>query len=195
MCTETIALCESCGFHRHMHYHRCMAWLWTYRQIKWGFTTPLDSIPKAKNCPFLDGEVKLEIEPGRCPDALCPGHKLKAEMDEVSTDIRTDADKIEEQRIKLGLKKRTRPQGFQDPLEVGRPHQRKIPVVILDGHPNDVSGRSQGKQRVWEDQAQYEMLTPEQEHAGGIAIPLHSPAAEAPVFRQRKFNGPMMLPH
>ncbi|KZL70614.1 hypothetical protein CI238_01530 [Colletotrichum incanum] len=195
MCIETIALCESCGFHRHMHYHLCMGWLWSYRQIKWRFTTPLDSTPKAKNCPFLDGEVKLEIEPGRCPNRQCPGHRIKAEMDEVSTDTRTDADKIEEQRMKLGLKKRTRPQGFQDPLEVGRPHQRKVPVVIVDGRPNEGFERSQGRQRVREDQGQDEMTTPEQGYVGGIAIPVRTPPAEVPVPRQRNFNGPMMMPH
>ncbi|GJC84184.1 hypothetical protein ColLi_07022 [Colletotrichum liriopes] len=172
-----------------------MAWFWSYRQIKWGFTTPLDSTPKAKNCPFLDGEVKLEIGAGRCPNRQCPGHKIKAEMDEVSTNTRTNADKIEEQRIKLGLKKITKPQGFQDPLEVGRPHQRRVPVVIVDGRPYEGSGRSQGRQRAQGDQGQDEMTTPEQEHVGGIAIPARSPAAEVPALRQRNFNGPMMMPH
>ncbi|KAJ0165430.1 hypothetical protein CTA2_11300 [Colletotrichum tanaceti] len=195
MCTETIALCESCGFHRHIHYHLCMAWLWSYRRIKWGFTTPLDSTPKAKNCPFLDGEVKLEIQPGRCPNEQCPGHRLKAEMDRTPADTRTDADKIEAQRIKLGLKKRTRPQGFQDPLEVGRPHQRNIPVVILDGRPDEGSGQTQGRQRGREDQEKNGTVTPQQEHVGGITIPTRSPPFKVPAWRQRNFNGPMMMPH
>ncbi|WYZ44047.1 hypothetical protein EsH8_VII_000483 [Colletotrichum jinshuiense] len=190
MCTETIALCESCGFHRHMHYHLCMAWIWSFRQIKWAFTTPFDAIPKAKNCPFFDGEVKREIEPGRCPNKQCPGYKIKAELDMVATDVRTDAEKIEAQRIKMGLKKKTRPQGFRNPLEVGRPHQRKLPVVIMEGWEGS-SGTSQAKQK----QSSDETAAMEQEHARGIAIPSSSPAVQEPFRRLRNFNGPMMIPH
>ncbi|OHF01144.1 hypothetical protein CORC01_03458 [Colletotrichum orchidophilum] len=196
MCTETIALCDSCGFHRHMHYHLCMAWIWSFRQIKWTFTTPLSSTPKAKNCPFLDGEVKHEIGPGLCPNAQCPGHKLKAERDAKAgasrtADTRTDEEKIEAQRIKMGLKKRIAPtQGFRDPLEVGRPHQNKIPVVITDGRPDEGVGPVRGRERRAEQQGQKE-----KEYEGAIAIQLPSPTAQAPVRRQRDYNGPMMRPH
>ncbi|KAI8312576.1 hypothetical protein K4K61_009901 [Colletotrichum sp. SAR11_59] len=141
MCTETIAFCDKCGFHRHMHYHLCASWIWSYREIKWGFRTPLDSIPKPRDCPHLDGEAKTEILPGRCPNAQCPGHAAKAQQDTENdangtADTRTKVEKIEAERIKLGFR-RFRPQAFTDPLEVGRPHQRKLPVVMLNFKPEE----------------------------------------------------------
>ncbi|KAF9876713.1 hypothetical protein CkaCkLH20_05559 [Colletotrichum karsti] len=209
MCTETIALCESCGFHRHMHFHHCMAWIWSYREIRWGFWTPLDSIPKPGDCPFLDGEAKTAILPGRCPNEQCPGHAIKAAQDkekkrQKTMDTRTDAEKIEAQRIKLGFR-RFRPQQFGDPLEVGRPHQRKLPVVMLDFKPEEGSGwgrvvgggsRSQSQSRSGSAQGEEEQ---QQQHTGTRPIPIQRPSSisgiRPPARRQRNFNGPMMMPH
>ncbi|KAL0935036.1 uncharacterized protein CTRU02_209627 [Colletotrichum truncatum] len=195
MCMETIALCESCGFHRHMHYHLCMAWIWSFREIRWGFKTPLDSIPKPRDCPFIDGEVKCEIKAGRCPNRGCPGHALKAEQDKEqiakgTADARTDAEKIEAERIKLGFRQ-FRPQGFQDPLEVGRPHQRKLPVVIMDFKPEEGStwGRVRGSRP----------MEVAEEHTGTKPIPIPIPPSstgnQTSMRRQRNYNGPMMMPH
>ncbi|KAF4784787.1 hypothetical protein HER10_EVM0012362 [Colletotrichum scovillei] len=198
MCTETIALCESCGLHRHMHYHRCTAWLWSYRQIKWTFTTPLSSTPKPKNCPFLDGEVKTEILPGRCPNAACPGHKLNDALNlqaaaDGTLDRRTDEQKIDAQRVKMGLKRRPGPvQAFREPLEVGRPHQNRVPVVIMDGRPDEGLGVVRGRGKRVEGMGMAEMET---EGEGAMGVPSPGPAARVPVRRHRTFHGPMMRPH
>ncbi|KAK1716479.1 hypothetical protein BDP67DRAFT_398162 [Colletotrichum lupini] len=181
-----------------MHYHRCTAWLWSYRQIKWTFTTPLSSTPKPKNCPFLDGEVKTEILPGRCPNAACPGHKLKDALDlqaaaDGKLDRRTDEQKIDAQRIKMGLKRRPGPvQAFREPLEVGRPHQNRVPVVITDGRPDEGLGVVRGRGKRVEGMGMAEMET---EGEGAMAVPSPGPAARVPVRRHRTFHGPMMRPH
>ncbi|OLN86769.1 hypothetical protein CCHL11_07860 [Colletotrichum chlorophyti] len=192
MCLETIALCESCGFHRHIHYHLCMAWIWSFHQIKWTFTTPFDGIPKAKNCPFLDGEVAVAIKPGSCPNAHCPGHQLRKELEQVSIDTRTKEEKIEAQRITMGLKKRIRSQGFREPLEVGRPHQRKPPTIVMEVVHEEHTRRE--RETTLERAREKEAAT-DTEQAGGITIPSCLTSGQAPVRRARDLNGPMMMPH
>ncbi|TDZ68054.1 hypothetical protein CTRI78_v002388 [Colletotrichum trifolii] len=220
MCSESIALCESCGFYRHIHYQRCMAWIWSFRQIEWAFQTPVSAIPKPSDCPHLDGEVTQDIPPGRCPNKECSGHARKAEDDakkeaEGTADTRTDDEKIEHERIRLGFAK-LRSRTFIDPLEVGRPHQRKMPVVMVGFSPQNGSGwgrvqnSTSGKASpsTLSVKSQVESVDSvesakvgegekegEQECVGrGQPIPIPLPA-NPPARRKRTFNGPMMAPH
>ncbi|KAF6838559.1 hypothetical protein CPLU01_02360 [Colletotrichum plurivorum] len=193
MCHQSIAFCDFCGFNRNIFYQRCYAWVWSYRQIQWDFETPLDSIPKPSNCPFLDGEVICQILPGRCVNKQCPGHAVKDELDNKkrakgTMDNRTDAEKIDAKRVNLGFKQ-IRPQGFGEQLDVGRPHQRRRPVVILGFKSEEGSGWGRVVRPSEEQRAEVDDHT-----SGGIPIPL-PPTGQKPVRRRREFNGPMMIPH
>lgn len=193
MCHEWTALCDYCGFERTIYYHRCEAWFWCFEQIKWAFETPLDSIPNPADCPFLDGEVGCEILPGRCANKDCVGHMIKAEQDKKkkakgTMDDRTDAEKIDAKRVKLGFRQ-MRPQGCGEALEIGRPHQRRAPVVVIGFKSEDGSGWGRVVRPAEEPCAEVD-----DQKKGGRPIPL-PPTGQRPVRRRREFNGPMMIPH